>query len=157
MSQLERLKKFATNSVDTKKSFTGYVFTEFGTAIKLKGNLQKDVALSTTEAEYIAMTEAVNKAFLLAGLLKGLKIMQDVITIFRDNQCAIQLSRNQVFRDRRKHVHIKLHFIREELRKGTMKIEQISAEENPSDMITKSLPRNKFDQHCLGLIKLKDN
>ena len=42
--------------LDTRKSLTGYVFTTFGTAISWKASLQKVVALSTTEAKYIALT-----------------------------------------------------------------------------------------------------
>ena len=104
----------------------------------------------------IAMTEAIKEVFWLIGLLKELKIMQDVITIFCDNQSVIQSSRSQVSYERTKHVDIKLHFIGEELRKGRVKIEKISTEQNPSNLITKSLPSNKFD-HCLGLINLKYN
>lgn len=49
-------------SIDTRKSLTGYVFTLFGTAISWKAKLQSVMALSTTEAEYIAITKAVKEA-----------------------------------------------------------------------------------------------
>ena len=63
--------------LDTRKSITGYIFTAFGTAISWKASLQKVVALSSTEAEYIALTEeAVKKALWLKGIARdSFKIM----------------------------------------------------------------------------------
>ncbi|XP_073133754.1 secreted RxLR effector protein 161-like [Henckelia pumila] len=66
---------FAGN-IDTRKSITGYVFKLYGTAITWKSNLQSVVALSTTEAEYIASTEAVKEAKWLRGLMIELGINQ---------------------------------------------------------------------------------
>lgn len=54
--------------LDTRKSLTGYIFTAFGTTINWKANLPKVVALSTTEAEYMALTEAVKEAFWHEGI-----------------------------------------------------------------------------------------
>ena len=62
------------------------------------------VALSSTEAEYMALTEAVNEALWLSGLVRELKLEQKAITIFCDNQGALQLSKNQVFHERTKHM-----------------------------------------------------
>ena len=60
--------------LDTRKSLTGYVFTTFRTTISWKASLQKVVALSTTEAEYMALTEAIKEAIWLLGLVKELKV-----------------------------------------------------------------------------------
>ena len=54
--------------LDTRKSITGYIFTTFGTTISWKAGLQKVVALFSTEAEYIALTEAVKEALWLRGI-----------------------------------------------------------------------------------------
>ena len=84
----------------TRKSLTSYVFTAYGTAISWKATLQKVVALSTTKAEYMALSEAVKEALWLLGLVKELKLKQQQITVFCDNQGALQLSKNQVFHER---------------------------------------------------------
>ena len=71
------------------------------------------VALSTTEAEYIALTEAVKEALWLRGIAQELKLQDQIIIVHCDNQSAIHLSKNQVYHERTKHVDIKLHFVRE--------------------------------------------
>lgn len=50
------------DALDTRKSMTGYIFIVYGGAVSLKSSLQKVVALSTTEAEYIASTKAIKEA-----------------------------------------------------------------------------------------------
>ena len=64
-------------SLDTRKSLTGYVFIIYGGVVSWKANLQPVVALSTTEADYIAMTEAIKEAIWLKGIIKELGIKQD--------------------------------------------------------------------------------
>ncbi|XP_041011256.1 secreted RxLR effector protein 161-like [Juglans microcarpa x Juglans regia] len=72
-------------NVDTRKSLTGYVFTAYGGAISWKSNLQSVVALSTTEAEYIALTEAIKEAMWLNGISHELGIFKGNITVHCDN------------------------------------------------------------------------
>ena len=55
-------------NVDIQRSQTGYIFTMFGATIRWKSNLQGVVALSTTEAEYMALTVAVKESFWLKGI-----------------------------------------------------------------------------------------
>ena len=63
---------------DNKKSQSGYLFTLFGSAISWKSNLQSVAALSTTEAEYIALAEAVKESMWLRGILTDLGSNRDV-------------------------------------------------------------------------------
>jgi len=140
--------------LDSRKSLTGFVFTAFGTAISWKASLQKVVTLSTTEAEYIALTKAVKESLWLEGIAKELKIQNEVITVHCDSQSAIDLSRNFVHHERKKHIDIKLHFVKEVIGQGSVIVKKISTDHNPSDMITKALPSSKFF-HCLDLIQLK--
>ena len=140
-------------SQDTRKSQSGYVFCLYGSAVSWKSNLQSVVALSTTEAEYIAMTEAVKESFWLKGILSDFGVNQDVVTIMCDSNSAICLSKHQTFHERSKHVDVKLHFIRDEVNKGKVKIEKVSTEENAADMLTKTIPSSKL-KHCLELVKM---
>nr|CAN70013.1 hypothetical protein VITISV_017116 [Vitis vinifera] len=99
-------------NIDTRKSLTGYVFTVFGGAISWKANLQLVVALSTTEAEYMAMTEAVNETIWLKGITKELAMNRGKVVVYCDNQSAIHLAKNQSFHKRSKHIDVRLHFVR---------------------------------------------
>ncbi|RZB51226.1 Retrovirus-related Pol polyprotein from transposon TNT 1-94 [Glycine soja] len=81
--------------VAKRKSLTCYVFTTFGTTISWKASLQKAVALSTTEIEYIALTKAIKEALWFRGIVRELKRQDHVITIHCENQSAIHLSKNQ--------------------------------------------------------------
>ena len=86
--------------IDSRKSIYGYVFTMFGTTISWKETLQKVVSLSTTEAEYIALTEVVKEALWLEGFAKELKLQGRVITVKCDSQSAIHLSKNSTYHER---------------------------------------------------------
>ena len=81
-------------SIDIRKSLIGYVFTLFGTAISWKSMLQSMVALSTTKAEYIAVTEAIKEAIWLQGMLGELGVHQQKVTMLCDNQSTIHLTKH---------------------------------------------------------------
>ncbi|KAH9761464.1 reverse transcriptase Ty1/copia-type domain-containing protein [Citrus sinensis] len=130
--------------LDKRISITGFVFTMCGGAISWKASLQSVVALSTTEAEYIALTEAVKKAIWLKGLVFELGFKQETVTISCDSSSAIQLSKNPKYHERTKHIDVMLHFIREEISSGVVSVVKIPSEVNPADMLTKPLPTIKF-------------
>ncbi|CAM8959013.1 unnamed protein product [Rhodiola kirilowii] len=140
-------------SVDTRKSQTGLVFMVFGTAVSWKANLQKVVALSTTEAEFMAITEAVKEALWLKGIMAELGHGQECVKVHSDSQGAIHLSKHQVFHERSKHIDVRMHFVREVAETGEVKLVKVNTNDNPADMLTKSVPSNKFE-HCLKLIRL---
>ena len=109
------------------------------------------VALSTTEAEYIALAEVVKEAKWLSGIVSELGLNQDTIPICCDSSSAIQLSKNSKYHERTKHVDIRLHFIRGEIERGVIDVVKISTENNPADALTKPLPAIKF-RNSLSLI-----
>ncbi|RVX00023.1 Retrovirus-related Pol polyprotein from transposon TNT 1-94 [Vitis vinifera] len=142
-------------NIDTRKSLTGYVFTLFGGAVSWKANLQSVVALSTTEAEYMAMTEAVKEAIWLKGITEELAMYRGKVVVYCDNQSAIHLAKNQSFHERSKHIDVRLHFVRDIIAAGEIGVGKVHTKDNPSDMLTKSLNVTKF-KHCLNLINMGD-
>ena len=94
------------------KSTTGYLFQIGGTAITWQSKKQSCVALSTAEAEYIALAGASQETTWLKQLNTDLIGTSDPITIFEDNQSAISIAKNPQFHGRVKHINIKYHFIR---------------------------------------------
>ena len=135
---------------------TGYIFTAFGTTISWKANLQKVVALSSTKAEYMALTEAIKEALWLFGLIKELKVSQQQINVYCDNQGAMLLSKNQVIHERTKHIDVRLHFICDILNEGNIAVKKVATKDNPTDMITKPFPSSKFE-YCLELVGLLED
>ena len=140
--------------LDKRRSLTGYVFTLFGNAITWKASLQHIVALSTTEAEYVAITEAVKEAIWVKGLVNELGVDQSAIEVFCDSQSALHLCKNPMYHERTKHIDIRLYFIRDIVENGLVKMVKIGTEENPADMITKPVTSAKFEL-CLGLLKVR--
>ncbi|KAL2232792.1 UNVERIFIED_CONTAM: Retrovirus-related Pol polyprotein from transposon TNT 1-94 [Sesamum indicum] len=122
------------NDRDSRKSTTSYMFTFCNSCISWKSQLQHIVALSTTEAEYIATTEVFKEALWLSGLLNEISFLKEKPVIFSDSQSAIQLCKNPVFHDRTKHIDVRYHFIRDIVGKNEIRLEKISSDENPADM-----------------------
>ena len=135
---------------ERRRSITGIVFTMCESAISWKSSLQSVVALSTTEAEYIALTEAVKEAIWLRGLVSKLGFKQEVVKVSCDSSSAIQLSKNPKYHERTKHIDVRMHFIRDEINKGVVNVVKVPSEVNPADMLTKPFPSVRFS----GLLSL---
>ena len=108
------------------------------------------VALSTTKAEYINLTEAINEALWLKGLVQELDVSLAAVEVNCDSQSTIHLSKNQNFHERTKQIDVRLHFIRDMLSRDE---EKVATEENTVNMITKSLSSSKF-HHRLELLEV---
>ncbi|KAK3033756.1 hypothetical protein RJ639_034198 [Escallonia herrerae] len=140
----------------SQKKYIKRVLQHFGmkTLNIWKASLQTIIALSTTEAEYIAATEAVKEAIWLKGLVGDLGLKQESSIVYYDSQSAIHLTKNQMFHERTKHIDVRFHFIRDVVSQGTIMVEKISTtDENPANMMTKHIPKIKF-KHCLDLISI---
>ena len=140
--------------MDSRRSLTGYVFTMLGGCVSWKANLQKVVALSSTEAEYMAATEVIKEAIWLKGLAKEMGFNSENITVYCDNQSALHLMKNPIFHERSKHIDIKMHFIREVISNQEVLVDKIHTNHNPADMLTKAVPQVKF-KHCLELLNFR--
>jgi hypothetical protein len=139
--------------LDDRRSTMGYVFTLARRPICWKFMIQSTVAMSTTEAEYMAMAEASKEALWLKGLVKELGIQQVGVPLYCDSQSAIYLAKNQVYHARTKHIDVRFHKIRELVATGELLIEKIHTSENAADMLTKPITADKF-KHCLDLINV---
>ena len=129
---------------DNMRSTTGYVFTVEGTTISWVSKIQSVVALSTTEVEYVAATEASKEMIWLQRFMGELGKEHDKGTLYSDSQSAIHLAKNSAFHSKTKHIQLKYHFIRSVLEDGQLKLEKIHTSQNPADMLTKVVTREKL-------------
>ena len=129
------------------------MFTLAKAPVSWKSTLQSTVALSTTETEYMAITEAVKEEIWLQGLLDDLGVGQKQVTVFCDSQSAIHLAKNQVYHARTKHIDVRYHFVQEIIKEGGVLVQKIKTGNNPAYMLIKVVTAIKFN-HCLDLINI---
>ena len=132
--------------VGDRKSTSGYMFLLGGAAISWKSSKQTCVALSTAEAEYVALSTAAQEAIWLQQLTSDLmnKSSQEMI-IYEDNQSTICLAKNQQIHGRTKHIDIKYHFVCDLVEAGRIKVEYCASENMIADILTKGLRINRFE------------
>ena len=106
---------------------------------------KKTIALSTAEAEYLALSSASQECMWLRQLQWELDdpLMSPTI-IFEDNQATIAMTKNPKFHGRAKHIDIRHHFVREQVAQGTLEIQYCPTTEMIADMMTKGLNREQF-------------
>ncbi|KAI2812350.1 hypothetical protein CBS115989_10535 [Aspergillus niger] len=144
-------------------STSGYVFQLAGGPISWSSKKQTAIALSSTESEYIAQAVATQELIWLQLLFTELDIQRSKATsvlmsrptiIHADNQSAIALTKNPEFHARTKHVSIKWHFIRREVRAKNVEFVYISTIEQAADGLTKPLERLAYSRFIkqLGMV-----
>ena len=137
--------------IDTRRSTTGYVFILGGGATSWQSKRQPTVAVSTTEAEYMAAAAAVKEGLWLHKLLQDLDIETADVNIFADNQSAIKLLRNPISSMRSKHIDVIHHFARERVLRREVSFTYISTEKQLADIFTKAMPGSKHIYCCKGM------
>lgn len=132
--------------LDTRKSTTGYIFMLNGGPISWTSQKQSCIALSTTEAEFMAGCEAAKNLLWLRQFFKEIDIRQDCTTLCIDNQSTIKLINNPVYHRKTKHIDVKFNFIREKVQQKLIDIRYVQSCDQLADILTKALPTLKF-QH----------
>ena len=130
-----------------RRSISGYCYTlnSNGPLISWSSRKQRIVALSSSEAEYVAMTEAMKEANFLRQLLADMTGSErQVVRLYADNQSAIKLAENPCHHKKSKHIDIRYHFIRQEIADGIVNVKYIPTNDNVADMFTKPLSKTKI-------------
>ena len=139
--------------VDTRKSTSGYLMTFSGGAVSWQSRLQKCVALSTTEAEYVAATKACKELLWLKRFMEELGFRQERYVVLCDNQSAIHLSKNSTFHSRSKHIDVRYHWMRDVINNKLLELEKVYTNDNGADTMTKALPKEKLEV-CRGIAEM---
>lgn len=141
---------------DNGRSTGGYIVKMGTGAISWSSRLQAIVALSTTEAEYVAATAASQEILWLRNLFTELGYQfTSPSTLFIDNQSALSVAKNPEHHGRMKHLDLRFYWLRNEVEKGTIKLVHLRTDAMPADILTKALSKVKVIEMSerLGLKK----
>jgi len=138
------------NSLSDRRSFSGSVTMLAGCPIAWNCAKQGVVALSTTEAEYIALTSAAQSLAWRQTLLVEMRMTDINIkpVLYGDNLSSQFLTRNASLHRRSKHIDVRYHYIREKYEQGHFELEFVSGKENPADLFTKALQGDHLSYLC---------
>jgi hypothetical protein len=148
--------KGAENDPNTARSRMGYAICYAGCPMLWASKMQTEIALSSTEAEYIALSQSMRETLPLMWLLeevrqKGITVEANPCKIhckvFEDNEGAIEIAKVPKMRPRTKHLNIKYHHFREEVRKGNISIYHVRTEYQMANKLTKPLEEAAFETH----------
>ncbi|XP_071653225.1 uncharacterized protein [Temnothorax longispinosus] len=134
-----------------RKSTTGYLCKVFGNTVCWTTKKQSTVALSSTEAEYVALATTATELLWLKNLLVDLGVScEEPIKIYEDNQSTIHLLQ-QWEHKRLKHIDIKYNFIRDLKENNVIDVIYLSTKEQIADILTKALPYEQFNKLRMNL------
>ncbi|GJZ00381.1 hypothetical protein Tco_0517810 [Tanacetum coccineum] len=144
---------FETNRDDIK-SQTGYVFILNGGAVDWKSSKQSTTAMSATEAEYIAASEAAMEAVWIRKFISGLGIVPTInepIKMFCDNSAALLIANEPGVQRGARHYHRRYHYVRECIELGEINLLKVHTDDNLADPFTKALSKGKLTQHARSM------
>jgi hypothetical protein len=141
-------------NLEDYSSLAGYCFMLGDTIISWKSFKEPVIALSTAEAEYIALTPAVQECIYLQQFLTGLGFITTKTEIHEDNNACIALAKNPQDKKRTRHIQIRFHWIRQQLDNGVFTLVPTKTHQQLADLFTKGLygPQLRQMTTSLGLI-----
>ena len=128
-----------------------------GASVCWLSRTQKCVNLLTSEADYVALGDAVKGLLLLRQVWRFMlpgKVMP-CFPVFEDNEGAVQLAQNPVINSNLKHIDVRHHFLQELVRQRDIKVVQFPSEFQHADILTKALAYDLFAFHRKLLMNLK--
>lgn len=126
-----------------RKSTSGFVFMLSGCAISWKSQEQKTVSISSTEAEYVSLSQATQEAIWLKELMAELGFKQDQILMCGDNISKMHIVKNLNSHNRSKHIDVRYHFIRDHYQSGNLSLQYIESDNLCADFLTKGVCKVK--------------
>ncbi|GJQ93817.1 retrovirus-related pol polyprotein from transposon TNT 1-94 [Tanacetum coccineum] len=130
---------------DSRRSTSGSAQFLGDRLVSWSSKKQRSTAISTTEAEYIAMSGCCAQILWMRSQLKDYGFLFNKIPLYCDNKSAIALSCNNVQHSRSKHIDIRHHFIREQVENGVVELYFVETNYQLADILTKALPRERFE------------
>jgi hypothetical protein len=142
---------------DNRRSISGFVIFVLNCPILWRSKQQHSVALSSTEAEYMALSEAAKEIKFIYQVLTSLGIkVQLPIIVHVDNVGAIFMAENATSTHRTRHIDARYHFVREFIFDGFIKIIFVKTIDNRSDLFTKNVTSQVYNHHVDDFLISKD-
>ena len=150
-----------TDSDDSARSRSGFVIMYAGCPVVWTSKLQSMIALSTTEAEYIALSMALRETIPLMNIIKEMKERQfDVIStqpkvhckVFEDNSGALEMAQNHKIRPRTKHINVMYHHFRSYVKSGEISIHACNTDDMRADILTKNVNSTILHRHRFAIM-----
>ncbi|XP_031393460.1 secreted RxLR effector protein 161-like [Punica granatum] len=138
------------SDVDDRKSISGYIFICNGGAVSWKSSKQETTADSTTEAEYIAASDAAKEAVWIRKFVTELGIVHSIsspVELYCDNIGAIAQAKEPRSHQKSKHIERRYHIIREIIGRGDVAVQKVASADNVADPLTKAMTQLQLDKH----------
>ncbi|KAL9259408.1 Retrovirus-related Pol polyprotein from transposon RE2-like protein [Drosera capensis] len=147
------IKKFSADPTD-RRSTTGYYFFLGSSLISWRCKEQSVVSRSSSESEYRSLTDTTVELVWLRWLLNDMSVSFSTSTpIHCDSESAIQITHNDVFHERTKHIEIDCHFVRHHFLHRTLSLSSVASVDQTVDLFTKTHPPRRFHALFVRLIK----
>ena len=140
------------SDITDRKSFSGSCVFYNGALLNFLTSKQATVSTSSTEAEYIAASEAVKEGLYFVNLINELTTVNLPVKTYIDNIGAGFIAQNDVNNARTKHIDVRYHLIRDWVAKGTVELFSIGTKDNRADLFTKALPAPLHREHARALL-----
>ena len=140
--------------VEKRRSTSAYVMMLGGGVVSWKSKRQDSYALSSTEAEFMASTQACKEVLWMKGFLGELQLEQGCVQMYTDNESSIKVMKNPVGHGRMKHIALQAHFLRDLIERREVEFTYCSTDLQVADSLTKAMPKDKV-QLCNQLMGLR--
>ena len=143
---------YASKATD-RRSVSGGVVMCAGGPVSWYSKSQKCVTLSTTQAEYVAMSDVAKEILFLRQVWRFMlpRVGMSCIPLFEDNEGAIQIAKHPISISNSKHIDVRHHFLRELVERKEIEIIHVASQYQHADVLTKALPEREFEFH-LGIV-----
>ncbi len=129
---------------EQSRSTSGYALFLFGDLVNWRTKRQNHIALSSAEAEYVALSLAIRDVTNFSEMCKRINLVKIDIEVFEDNMTTIEMSKTDESQSLKHLVKVKYHYVRNEVREGRVHLVWISTDQQIGDFFTKALSSKKF-------------
>jgi hypothetical protein len=147
-----------TGNSETRISIAGFIFYLLGFPISWKSKGQKGVTLSSSEAEFVALSEAAKEVRFVFQVLRSMGVKVNLpIIVHVDNVGALFIGTNVTVSQRSKRIDIRYHFVREYVQDGFIHIIFVRTKDNDADIFTKNLLGDLHSRHASKIVGEKQD